>query len=201
MELLINTDKYDDQINWKKLLIENSDEILKAVDIEGRKKVSLENIGPGADVFVILVSILTVANVFLLGEKIDKGIEGWIKIGSRIKKLFKKKELVAIDKDGASLLAVEFINKVETIKSLEKEDEHEINLVNLKHMFTDGRKEGELITKPYNYFIQTYIINNEKRYIIGIKSTGEVNLIKCFELVNPYGITEIDTIKNDGINI
>lgn len=76
---------------------------------------------------------------------------------------------------------------------MEKENEHEINLVRVDGMFMVGRKSDELITKPYNYFIQTYLINNEKYYVVGIKSTGEVNLIKCFEYGNPYGIAEINT--------
>jgi hypothetical protein len=66
-------------------------------------------------------------------------------------------------------------------------------------MFNDGRKPDQLISKPYNYFIQTYLINNEKHYVIGIKSTGEVNLIKCFEFGNPYGITEIKTTPQQRI--
>jgi len=193
MELLLDIRKFEDKIYSDGFSQNDIDEIKGSLDFGGEIEVSKKNIGPGADVFVIFASILTIANIFMLGDKIDKGIDGWIKIAKRIKKLFEKKELVAVDKDGASLLAINFIAEIETIKSLEKENEHEINLVRVDSMFSDGRKPNELISKPYNYFIQTYLINNEKRYVIGIKSTGEVNLIKCFEFWNPYGITEIKT--------
>ena len=193
MELLLHLEKYDDQIHGNGLSKKDIEQIKSELDFEGDKEISEKNIGPGADVFVILASILTIANVFLLGDKIDKGIDGWIKIGRRIKNLFKRKELIAVDKDGASLLAIEFIASLEKVKSLEKESEYEINLVRLDGLFTDGRKPDDLISKPYNYFIQTYLINEEKHYVIGIKSTGEVNLIKCFEFGNPYGINEIIT--------
>lgn len=191
MDLLLDLRKYEDKVYGEGLSQNDIDEIKDSLDFEGEIEISEKNIGPGADVFVIFASILTIANVFMLGDKIEKGIDGWIRIGKRIKKLFEKKELVAVDKDGASLLAVKFIAEIAPVKSLEKENEHEINLVRVDGMFRDGRKPDELISKPYNYFIQTYLINNEKHYVVGIKSTGEVNLIKCFEFGNPYGITEI----------
>ena len=193
MELLINLERFEHKINGEGLSSSDIEEIKKELEFDGDQEISERNIGPGADVMVILVSILTIANIFLLGDKIDKGIEGWIKIGKRLKKLFSRKELVALDKDGASLLAIEFIYTIETIISIEKEAEHEISLVRQDGLFGDGRKPEELISKPYNYYIQTFLVNDEKHYIIGIKSTGEVNLIKCFEFGNPYGISEIKT--------
>lgn len=195
MELLLNLEKFEEKINGEGLTPADIEQIKKELEFDGDKEVSEQNIGPGADVMVILVSILTVANIFLLGDKIDKGIEGWVKLGKRLKNLFSKKELVAVDKDGASLLAIEFISTFETIQSLEKEAEHEINLVRLDGLFGDGRTPNELISKPYNYFIQTYLVNDDKHYVIGVKSTGEVNLIKCFEFGNPYGLSEIKTKK------
>jgi len=191
MELLLNLERFEDKINGEGLSPTDIEHIKEELEFDGDQEISERNIGSGADVMVILVSILTIANIFLLGDKIDKGIEGWIKIGKRLKKLFSRKELVAVDKDGAGLLAIEFISTIETIHSIEKEAEHEINLVRLDGLFDDGRKPGELISKPYIYYIQTYIVNDDKHYVIGIKSTGDVNLIKCFELGNPYGISEI----------
>ena len=106
MELLLNLEKFEEKINGEGLTPADIEQIKKELEFDGDKEVSEQNIGPGADVMVILVSILTVANIFLLGDKIDKGIEGWIKLGKRLKNLFSKKELVAKDKDGASLLAI-----------------------------------------------------------------------------------------------
>lgn len=192
MELLLNLEKYDDKINSDGLSEKDKEEIKKSLEFEGEIEVSDVNIGPGADLYVISACILLAANIFMLGDKIDKGIEGWIKIGQRLKKLFTRKELISIDNEGASLLAVEHIASFENIKQLEKINETEINLVQLNKSFTDGRQPSDLISKPHNYYIQTYLINNEKHFVIGIKSNGEVNTIKCFGY-NPYGISEIRT--------
>lgn len=61
------------------------------------------NIGEGADWIVILVTINAIAGVFLLGDRIDKGIEGWINIGRRIKSLFIKTDSIYLDLDSAKL--------------------------------------------------------------------------------------------------
>lgn len=196
MEILISLEKFAEKINNEGLSQSDFDEIKKVLDFEEEINLSEENIGPGADVMVILVSILTIAQVFLLGEKINKGIDGWINLGKRVKKLFKTKELIAVDKDGASLLAIEFISNLEQVNSLKKHDELIINLVDLIDSFQDGRKPENLITKPFNYFIQSYIINDEKLYVLGIKSSGEVNIIKCFEYGWPYSIVELEVSKN-----
>ncbi len=91
MELLLQIEKYDDKINGDGLSSVDIEQIKKELEFEGEKEISEKNIGPGADVFVILASILTIANVFLIGDKIDKGIDGWIKIAKRIKKLIKRR--------------------------------------------------------------------------------------------------------------
>lgn len=46
-----------------------------------------------------------------------------------------------------------------------------------------------LSKEPYNYYIQSYCINNSDVYVIGIKSTGEVKIIKHF-VFNYHGIEE-----------
>jgi hypothetical protein len=197
MEILISLEKFREKINEEGLSQLDFKDIKNELDFEEEISLSEENIGPGADVMVILVSILTIAQVFLLGEKIDKGIDGWLKLGKRVKNLFHKKKLIAVDQDGASLLAIEFISNLEPIKSLQKQEEHTINLVNLIDLLPDGRTPENLITKPFNYFIQSYIINDEKLYVLGIKSSGEVNIIKCFDYGWPYSIVELEIPKNN----
>ncbi|QIE58677.1 hypothetical protein G5B37_03600 [Rasiella rasia] len=195
MDILFTDDKYDDIIHGDGGLSDkNIKEIEGFLELGKIDKTKEVNIGPGADLFVILASISLVVNIFLVGDKIEKGIAGWIKLGKRIKNLWKTKKLVSVDKDGASLLAIEYIASLENIENFEKVDEHEINIVRLDGLFP-GRKPDELISKPHNYYIQTYIINVEKFYIIGIKSSGEVELIKCFEFGNPYGLTELNPEK------
>ena len=52
-------------------------------------------------------------------------------------------------------------------------------------------RDGELPKHPHNYYIQTYELYDGRIVILGIKSSGEVNLIKAFEY-DPYGLLEIE---------
>ncbi|GGW65559.1 hypothetical protein DFQ11_1032 [Winogradskyella epiphytica] len=195
MEILFVNEKFDDVIHSDGGLSEqNRKEIEELLGLGSVEKVKEVNIGPGADLFVILASINAIVNVFLIGDRLVKGIDGWIEIGKKIKSLWKTERLVSVDKDGASLLAIEYLASLENITSLEKVNEQEINIVKLNGLFND-RQPNELISKPHGYFVQSYVVNDEKFYIIGIKSSGEVNLIKCFEYGNPYGLTELKPEK------
>lgn len=187
MELLLNIPKYEESVNDDGLSEVEKKEIVDSIPIEGDKYATVVNIGPGADLMTILAVISAVANVFLVGDKIIKGVDGWLKIGKYIKSLFVRKELVSVDKDGASLLAIEWISTNGTINSLVKIDETTINLVDVSQMITE---KSSLASKPHNYYIQTYLVNDDKYYVVGIKSSGDVNLIKCFEYGYSYGIHE-----------
>ena len=94
---------------------------------------------------------------------------------------------MSIDSDGAASMAIELISRQEKITKLEKIQETTINLVDVSGMI---RNNSNLSAKPHNYYIQTYRINCEDIYVIGITSSGEANIIKHFGF-NPYGISEI----------
>ncbi len=193
MELLLTIKEIEDQV-YGEGISENEKEIIKKRFTDfGKIEISEKNIGPGADVMTILVVMLTVTNVFLIGDKIDKGIDGWLKLASRIKKLFTDDELTSTDIEAASLLAIQLISETENISSIEKTSEQEIALVDFSasHLFGDGRTKDDLVSKPYSYYIFSFLVNNDKYYIIGVKSHGETNLIKCFSANSPYGIKEI----------
>ena len=121
-----------------------------------------------------------------MGGEINDGIDGWIEIGKKLQKLFRGKKIVSIDIDGATALAIDQIAKQGRIVSLEKIQETTINLVDVSGMISVN---SELSKKPHNYYIQTYRINDEDIYVVGIKSSGEVEIIKHF-IFNPYGISE-----------
>jgi hypothetical protein len=195
MDVLFVNDQFDDLIHSDGELAEqNRKEIEELLDLGPIENVKEVNIGPGADLFVILASINTIVNVFLVGDRIVKGIDGWVEVGKKIKRLWKTDNLISVDKDGASLLAIQYLASIEKIISIQKVDEQEINIVRLDGLFND-RKPNELISKPHGYFVQSYVVNDEKFYIIGIKTSGEVNIIKCFEYGNPYGLTELKIDK------
>ncbi|MFN3701712.1 MAG: hypothetical protein ACK4VI_09385 [Alphaproteobacteria bacterium] len=189
MQFLAFFDDYVEKMNDSYLSDHDLRDIREQINIAD-VDVSEVNIGPGADLITILVTINTIANVFLLGQHINTGFDGWVDLGKRLKSLFDKKQLIAIDRDTASLLAFEYINSIEVIQSLIKTHEHEINWINLDEMFGD-RKPEDFISRPHAFFIQTYLINDEKYYVVSITAQGEVELIKRFDAVNPYGMYEI----------
>ena len=190
MEILLNLDICKGLPCDEILELSESDKerIKKTVDLDHVTEMDYVNIGPGADLIVLLVVVSIGIQIIKLGEEINNGIDGWIKIGKKLRKLFERKKIVSVDLDGATALAVSLISKKETITSLVKIQEQVINLVDLSGMihFNKG-----LSQKPHNYYIQTYCVNGMDIYVIGIKSTGEVEIIKHFGF-NPYGIMDIE---------
>ena len=65
----------------------------------------------------------------------------------------------------------------EKIVKLEKLQEATINLVDLSS--TLPQNVG-LSKAPHNYYIQTYRINDDEIYVVGITSEGKANVIKHF---------------------
>lgn len=153
-------------------------EELKAID---KTTINKEvNLGPGADWIAILVIINSIVNVLLVGDKLVKGIDGWIELAKRIKKIFRKSDKVYIDKDAATILAIEFLSKSEKIISIKKVNEVVIALRDLSVILFD-RKEKDFIAKPYNVYLQTYEINDNKMKILGIRSDGEIKELYSFQ--------------------
>ena len=187
MELLLQIDKFNDQVNGDGLTDEDKESIKKHIGFENIDAVECVNIGPGADLIVILTVINLAVDIFLIGSKVIDGFEGWLKLGKKLRNLTKRSEIVSIDNDGATILAIEYISQHEMIDSLRKTNEMIINLADVSGMIP-ANKQG-LASKPHNYYIKAFEVNDDKTYVVGIKSTGEVNLIKCF-CFNPYGITE-----------
>lgn len=187
MEILIIDNKYDEIIHGDS---NNFEEIIDGFDLTGISSCKKANIGPGADIFVVSAIVGGVIALFNVGKGINEGIEGWVSLGKKIASLFEKKKILAIDPKGASLLAIQFIADKEEIKSIQMVDDTEINLIQLDKLFDDGRRSDELISKPYNFYIQSFLVNHRTMYIVGIKSTGEINLIKCFDTHFGYGIRE-----------
>lgn len=104
----------------------------------------------------------------------------------KLHKLFYRNKIVSIDNDGATALAINLIAKKKN-RQIGKMQESTINLADLSG-FIRGNKG--LSNKPHNYYIQTYCINNNDVYVIGVKSTGKAEIIKhfCYDL---NGLVEI----------
>ena len=166
----------------------DNEQISKRVDFDNIHSSEIVNIGPGADLLVLLLIVDIGLRALKFGAEVNDGIDGWIGIGKKLKKLFKRNKIVSIDKEGATAMAIELIAQKEEIIKLEKIQESTINLVDVSEMITIN---SELNKRPHNYYIQSYRINDLDVYVIGITSTGEAKIIKHFGF-NPYGISEIN---------
>ena len=188
MELLLLIDNIEEQTynNCLEISEAEKENIKKKIDLGYITKFNIVNIGPDTDWPVLLLVIFLGFETIKIGKPLNDGFDGWIGIGKKLNRLFRRKKIVAIDKVGATALAINLISKKENIISLEKIQESIINLADLSGMI-HGNKG--LSKKPYNYYIQSYCINNSDVYVIGIKSTGEVKIIKHFVL-NNHGIEE-----------
>lgn len=188
MEVLLNVDNYEEweSNNTFTLSTIEIEKITNQIDFGDIKKCSLVNIGPDADWLVILLLLDLGLQLIKVGAEINDGIDGWIGLGKKLQKLFHRNKIVSIDNDGATALAINQIAKKQEIVRLEKIEESIINLADLSGMI-HGNKG--LSKKPYNYYIQSYCINNSDIYVIGIKSTGEVKVIKHF-IFSIHGIEE-----------
>ena len=187
MEILLNIDELSDITNngWDEAFEENEEKQIKDVlQMDGVEKVSRANIGPGADLLTICVVINTLFDTFLVASKLLEGCESWKKLISKIKGFITKKQLVSVDEEGAKLLALDFISSQYEYDDIKLLDSHVIHIAEIS-----DRYSVELANKPHNYYIQTYAIDYEEKLILGIRSDGEVKLIKSFRLSN-YGLDE-----------
>lgn len=189
MEILLDVEELWEITNngWGECFKEDEEQQIKNVlQIDGIKKVARVNIGPGADLLTVLIVINTILDTYLVASKILEGSEAWKKLIGKLKEYISKKQMVSIDEEGAKILAINYIYEHYSYNSIELIDTH---VINIGGMPCNHDTISELARKPHNYYIQTYC-TNENRIILGIRSDGEVLLIKEFEL-NSYGLTEI----------
>jgi len=180
MEILIHQ---NDRVNKK---------LLKELDLENYDvEINEGDIGCGADWWFTALTVVGMAGmVFFSGKKIEENLEAWVKIGARIKNIFKnKKETpIFIDKEAAIALAVESITrKIKKVKSIQLVVANDLSEYGLDKIYNDGRKKDELITFPYNFYILTFKVNDFYKFIYCIKSNGEIRYKDVFsESPNDY---------------
>jgi hypothetical protein len=146
------------------------------------------NIGPGADLFVILATIWkTIEAVGTLYTAVDLSVKFGSFIG-KIKEFVKNRQLVSIDEDGAKLLAMDYV-----IKNF---NSNSIKVIALETIIPSGGGSyidypGHAITKtPHRYYIIVFEIDDANTIVMGVKSTGEMEVLKAFEF-DPYGLREL----------
>ena len=193
MEILLSIDNYEEKACNDCLDYSESEKerIKKEVGFDHVSKVDFVNIGLGADCIVILLVVSIFFQLIRIGAEINDGIDGWIEIGRKLRRLFRRKKIVSVDVDGATALAIAHIARKEKITKLVKLQENTINLVDVSGQIPANKG---LSKKPHNYYIQTYQVNDEEIYVMGIKSTGDVKVIKHFTFFMNGFIDEKDLI-------
>ena len=190
MELLLNIDELSHITynGWDETFDAKEEKQIKDVlQIDGVEKLARVNIGPGADLLTILVFINTVADTYLIASKFLEGSESWKQLITKINGFISKKQLVSVDEDGAKLLAINYILEHFSYDKLVIVDSHVINFCDLSGLLGNSFK---LAKSPHNYYILTFSVDGDNHLIIGVRSDGEVKLIKHFGLCN-YGLDEI----------
>lgn len=190
MEILLNIEELSDITNdgWDDTFKKDEEQqIRNVIQMDDVTKVARVNIGPGSDFMTILTIVNTVVETFLIASKLLEGSEAWKKLIDKIKGFISKCQLVSIDEEGAKILAIDYISEHYSYDSIELVDSHVINIAEVS---CKPDASSELAKKPHNYYVQTYCINGEDRLVLGVRSDGEVKLIKAFDLSN-YGLHEI----------
>ncbi|MFQ9314806.1 hypothetical protein [Dysgonomonas mossii] len=168
-----------------KLMAESKDfELLKRnfESIDKEYDIKSVNLGKGAD-FILLWALFTgLGSMFLMGDKIEKNIEAWSKIGKRIKKILKRSNTSYIDRDAAIFLCIDYLyNKYKTT-SIQLRQDAKFSLDDLSQMMSD-RESKDFIANPYSVYFFHFEINNMEREIICVRSDGK---LKCLEKYNDY---------------
>jgi len=148
-------------------ILDELKEIDKEVDI------SETNFGKGADWILLLAILSSITYVISVGDKLEKGIDGWIKIGKRLSKLFKRSDRLYIDEDGAKIIAITYLSEKYELKSISLNDSHITYLMDFSGWFTQ-RNPNCFTSKPFNIYNFTFDVNNERTIILSIKSNGEI---------------------------
>ena len=137
------------------------------------------NLGTGADWITILAVINGIVSVLMLGDKIEKGIEGWINIAKRIKSVCSKSGPVFVDKDAANLLSLEFLSKEKEVRSLSKFEEHTIVLNSVSGAFSD-RSSEDFTSQPWAIYMITFIVNDDTFKVLAVRFDGHVKEVYSF---------------------
>lgn len=138
------------------------------------------NLGTNADWIAVLAIINGITSVLLVGDKIVKGIDGWVTLAKRIKKIFSKSDNVYLDIDAATILAIEYLTTKHRITSIKKIGEYTLALKDLSISLLD-RKQDDFIAKPYNIYVMSFEINENIVVMLGVKSNGEINNFYSFD--------------------
>lgn len=142
-------------------------------EIDNNVKISEINLGRGADWVLILAILSSITSVIDLGDKLEKGIVGWINIGKRISNIFKKSDRVYLDENAAKIIGITHIAAKMDISNIKLIDYHITNLVDFAEWFKQRNPES-FESKPFNIYNFTFEVNEVRIITLSVKSNGEI---------------------------
>lgn len=142
------------------------------------------NYGVGADWIWILVNLSVIFTVIERGEKISKGIDGWINIGKKLNKLKKKAKFIKFDRDALLAVAILKVQSLEKqIESLRLISETEFDIKNNSSLFID-KPFTDFTSKEDSFTLFILNVNESVYYIIGCTIDGEVEILRTIARKN-----------------
>lgn len=160
-------------------------------DLTREDKYEIANIGPGADLLVILTTIATFGlSIWNFPTVLKDGLDIWQWLIKKLKSFIRKKELVSLDQDAAGILAIDYLsNKFGDDSCFNLMDAHTFKIIDLGGMFPN-RKES-LAAHPHNYYVFTFYIA-ARIIVLSVQSTGEIRELENFDDM-PYGLNDYKT--------
>lgn len=160
-------------------------------DLSQEDNYEIANIGPGADLLVILTTIATVGlSIWNFPTVLKEGLDNWKWLIEKLKALIKKEQLVSLDQDGAGILAIDYLaGKYGDDSCFNLMDAHTFMIIDLEGMFPN-RKES-LAAHPHNYYVFTFYIA-ARIVVLSVRSTGEIRELEAFDDM-PYGLFDYKT--------
>lgn len=185
MQLLLDIDELNPEIEDIDNPI-NEKDVKEKLDLRQEDTVKCVNIGPGADVIVILATIWTVGlAIWEFPTVLREGLKNWKWLIDKIKGYKKKNQLVSVDMDGAFLLTIDYVaTKFGDGTEFSVMDAHTFNIVDISGFVNN---QGETLAgRPHNYYVFVIWIADRK-LVLSVRSTGEVRVLESFNDL-PYGL-------------
>lgn len=166
------------------------DKIVQIYGLRKTDKVEAINIGPGADLIVLLTTFFDVAWTLFQGPGVlKKSIEGWEWLIEKLKCLIRKDLLVSLDQDAAGMLAIDYLSSKYGVNGgVDLLDIHTIPMVDLSGMVNNNT--SGLAVYPHNYFVFTFRIAG-RIIILGVRSSGKIKELEIFHDM-PYGLSDFN---------
>lgn len=137
----------------------------------------------GADYVWIYASLVAIVNVIALGDQINSGFEGWVKLGKKLHKLIKKLSSIAFDNDAITVLCIfKILNQGDDVREIQKVIEYETEIPSA-YGYGGEHKSGVFIEKAQIYYVHGYEVNSSKLFLFGVRENGIFEFTKKIDII------------------